>query len=233
MVPRQAQLATAVLAANALANQAEVAQIDPTLLAKVPVQERGKARFNAIITAAEELVLELGIDNVSSHKIAKRAGIPAASVYQYFPTMGALFAVMAEKHYAGVFSLLRDTLDDMEIRSWRDLASVIVDVAYDFYTQDKLCEILFLDFHQGPGVNEFADSRLARMGLWFIELFYVLYKKSDLDALPEKLTICVQITETVFRRSLNVHGEITETYKEEARILVLNYLGDFFSSIER
>lgn len=223
---------TAVDAANSLASDEHVGGIDPTLMAKVPVQERGKLRFNAIVAAAEELVLEGEGNTISPYKVAKKAGIPPASVYQYFPSMSALFSVMAEKHFMAAFRITQDLLDETEIRSWRDLASVIVDSCYIFYTQDKICEFLFLGVAHSPGVDDYANARLTRLGLWYLEYFNLLYKKSDLDALPEKLALCVQVIETVFNRSLNLHGDITETYKDEARILVMNYLSEFFASIE-
>lgn len=232
MLQRPIEGVTAVEAADALAKAVIMSGMDTALLAKVPVQERAKTRFNAIITAAEELALELGINNISPHKIAKKAGVPPTSVYQYFPTMGSLFSVMAEKHSMAVFHTLRRELDDTQIRSWRDLASVLVNSAYSVYTQDKICQILFLGHTQKPDVNEHSASRLSRLTQWFIEYFYVLYKKSDLGPLVEKLTICIQLAETVFNRSLSVHGEIRESYREEARIIIVGYLGEFFASIE-
>ena len=222
---------TAVEAANALVADLALGA-DPMHLAKVPVQQRGKARFNAIVEAAEELVLLAGIDDISPHKIAKQANIPPSSVYQYFPTMGALFSVMAEKHFMTAFHIVPEALENIEIRSWRDLAAVIVDSAYDFYTQDKISEILFLGVYLSPGVREYTASRLTRLGSWYIEFFNLLYKKSDLEGLPEKLVICLDVTKTIYIRSLSLHGEISEYYREEARSVVMSYLGEFFESIQ-
>ena len=219
-------------AANALANDQNVGDMNPMHLAKVPVQERGKARFNAIVAAAEKLLLVSGVDDISPHKIAKEANIPPSSVYQYFPSMGALFSVMAEKHFMSAFHIVPEALDNREIRSWRDLAGVIVDSAYDFYTRDEISQILFLGVFVSPGVREYSASRFTRLGLWYREYFNLLYKKSDLDARPEKLVICLDVTKTIYIRSLCLHGEIREFYKEEARSLVMSYLGDFFASIE-
>lgn len=223
---------TAVEAANSLLNDHEVADMNPMHLAKVPVQDRGKVRFNAIVEAAESLVLESGVDNISPHKIAKKANIPASSVYQYFPTMGALFSVMAEKHFMTAFHIVPEALEDTEIRSWHDLATIIVDSAYDFYTRDKISEILFLGVFLSPGVREYTASRLTRLSLWYIQYFELLYRKSDLENLPEKLAIALDVTKTVYIRSLSRHGEIRDFYRKEARCLVLSYLGEFFAVID-
>lgn len=223
---------SAVEAANNLAKCLVNANTDSSLIPKVPVQQRGKERFNAIIEAAEALVLEGEAVSISAKKVAQKANIPTASVYQYFPSMAALFAVMAEKHYTGSFNIVGDLLDETEILSWRDLANTIVEGAFLFYTQDKICEYLFLGSSHSPGVDDFANSRLSRVALWFMEFFCLRYKRSDLEALPEKLVLCLQVTETIFNRSLNLHGEIQNSYKEEAQIMVVNYLGEFFSRLE-
>jgi len=222
---------TAVDAAHSMARDSLNRDIDPVLIAKVPVQERGKLRFNAIVAAAEELVFELGIDNVSTHKVAQKAQVPAASVYQYFPSMGALLGVMAEKHFMPAFDIAQELMDNTEIRSWHALADSVVDTAYEFYTRDKLSEILFLSTYTSPGVEDFAVSRLSRIVTWHVSNFSVLYKKSDLTPLPDKLSLCIQIIETIFRRSLLIHGEITEHYQQEGKLIVNSYLNEFFSDI--
>ncbi len=207
-------------------------EIDVRYAAKIPVQTRSKLRFNKILAIAEEMVLADGIDEISPHKIAKRAQIPPASVYQYFPSMGALFSTMAEMHFVKAFDLVNETIENTSIRSWRDLATILVDGAYDFYNKDKISEILFLGIYLAPGVRELSAQRLTRFGLWYAEKFALLYKKSDLEQLPEKLSLCIEVMKGVYIRCLNVHGELKPAYKEEARILVMNYLQDFFQKID-
>ena len=223
---------TAVEAANALADVHLVNPMNPLHIAKVPVQERGKLKFNKIVEVTEELVLKRGIDNFSHYSIAKAANIPPSSVYQYFPSIAALFAVMAEKHYMAAFFKTPEIIENMEVKSWRDLAPVIVESAYDFYTQDKISEILFLNVFLSAGVREYSVSRVTRLGLWYKKYFMLLYKKSDLVGLEEKLTISLELTKTLFVRSLSVHGEIRQEYKADALIVVRKILGDFFEKID-
>ena len=206
--------------------------LDVRYTAKIPVQTRSKIRFNKILTVAEEMVVADGVDAISPHKIAKRAQIPPASVYQYFPSMGALFSTMAEMHFVKAFDLVNQTLENTSIRCWQDLAEILIDGAYDFYNKDKISEILFLGIYLAPGVRELSAQRLSRFGVWYAEKFALLYKKSDLELLPEKLSICIEVMKGVYIRCLNVHGELKPAYKEEARILVMNYLQDFFQKID-
>lgn len=56
----------------------------PTESPGVRRQERGRRRMEAILDAAEELVAEVGYDQMGMNAIAGRAGISPGSLYQFF-----------------------------------------------------------------------------------------------------------------------------------------------------
>jgi AcrR family transcriptional regulator len=56
-----------------------------------PVQERSRRRVQQILTAARELLESGGGDAVTTRAIAERAGVPVATVYQFFPNRDAIF----------------------------------------------------------------------------------------------------------------------------------------------
>ena len=55
---------------------------------KTPRDPEGRKR--AIVQAAAELIMELGISNITHRKIAERAGVPLGSTTQYFATLDDL-----------------------------------------------------------------------------------------------------------------------------------------------
>lgn len=92
-----------------------------------------EARRREIVTAAAELIIEVGVDAVSHRKVAARAGVPLGATTQYFSTLDDLrtaalealeaeievrveqtrAAVMAEgASPAGIARLVRKSLDD-------------------------------------------------------------------------------------------------------------------------
>ncbi|MDH3958355.1 MAG: TetR/AcrR family transcriptional regulator, partial [Actinomycetota bacterium] len=70
-----------------------------------PVQERGRVRFDAILTAARELLAESGVEGFTIDDVATRAGIPVGSVYQFFPNK---FAIVAELDARDTEALIDD-----------------------------------------------------------------------------------------------------------------------------
>lgn len=55
-----------------------------------PRQERAKRTYEAILNAASELLVEVGVERISTNLIAERAGITVPALYRYFPNKYAV-----------------------------------------------------------------------------------------------------------------------------------------------
>ena len=69
-----------------------------------PQQERAKRTYEAILTAAAELLVEVGVERISTNLVAERAGITVPALYRYFPNkyavLNALGAGLMDKQNA-------------------------------------------------------------------------------------------------------------------------------------
>jgi len=69
-----------------------------------PQQERAKRTYEAILKAAAELLVEVGVERISTNLVAERAGITVPALYRYFPNkyavLNALGAVLMDKQNA-------------------------------------------------------------------------------------------------------------------------------------
>lgn len=87
-----------------------------------PRQERAKRTYEAILVAAAELLVEVGVERISTNLIAERAGITVPALYRYFPNkyavLNALGTVLMDKHNAVYTQWLESHLvsgDPMEL----------------------------------------------------------------------------------------------------------------------
>jgi AcrR family transcriptional regulator len=62
-----------------------------------PQQERSRARQQALLDAAEEILGEVGADGLKMREVARRANLPIASLYHYFPSAPALIRTLVER----------------------------------------------------------------------------------------------------------------------------------------
>lgn len=195
-----------------------------------PVQARSIARYEKILDAAEELILETGVDSTSHHRIAERAQVPSASVYQYFPSRELIFQALSERHFEKVLELFSARAGSASITCWQDLAELLVYMGYEFYTTDPIAEQLFLGVHAATNVRKGAASRLSSFAEWYAPFFENLPGLQAVEDLQEKLAISVNLADAAFVRSLALHNSITPAYRDEAVRAVTGYLGSYFTN---
>jgi AcrR family transcriptional regulator len=70
---------------------------DRTKRRVTPHQERALASHDAILTAAEQLLVEEGFARMTTNRIARRAGVNIALVYRYFSGKEAIVGALVER----------------------------------------------------------------------------------------------------------------------------------------
>jgi AcrR family transcriptional regulator len=75
--------------------------------ARVPLQERGQRRVDAILDAAAVLVARHGVAGVTVHGVAREARTAIGSMYHFFPDLEAVLAALEARHVAQLAELLQ------------------------------------------------------------------------------------------------------------------------------
>ena len=63
---------------------------------KRPVQTRSKARVDAILNTAKDIISEIGSDGLKMSALAERAHVPIGTIYQFFPNKSAVIQQCTE-----------------------------------------------------------------------------------------------------------------------------------------
>src|SRR5262249_7792971 len=69
---------------------------------KLPKQDRAKATVDALLQATAFILVREGYDRASTNRIAKKAGVNIASLYQYFPSKESLVAALIDRHLEAI-----------------------------------------------------------------------------------------------------------------------------------
>lgn len=83
--------------------------MNPTTLSprKLPRQERARATVEAILQAAAYILEHEGWDSFTTNRVAEKAGVNIASLYQYFPNKSALVEELRHRHIEEAQAALR------------------------------------------------------------------------------------------------------------------------------
>ncbi|WP_437960199.1 TetR/AcrR family transcriptional regulator [Sorangium sp. So ce119] len=65
---------------------------------KQPTQERSRATVEAILQATAYILVREGYARLTTNRVAQRAGVNVASLYQFFPSKEALLAELHRRH---------------------------------------------------------------------------------------------------------------------------------------
>ncbi len=82
---------------------------------KQPKQERSQATVEAILSATAHILTEAGYDELTTNRVAERAGVSIGSLYQYFPNKEALIFALAEHHANEMVQLAQRHLGGLSV----------------------------------------------------------------------------------------------------------------------
>jgi AcrR family transcriptional regulator len=80
-----------------------------------PRQSRAWDTTNAIVDAAEYLLVEVGYARASTNAIARRAGVSVGSLYQYFADKEAVFRAVVARHGQEIKPEIEQALQRLEL----------------------------------------------------------------------------------------------------------------------
>ena len=186
--------------------------------ARQPTRKPGVERYNRIIAAAEQLILEAGsLETITLDAVAKQAAVPRVSLYYFFASVESLFEALYQR---GVQKMVAELPQSPRATDWREMMVLYIDGVRDFYLNNRVEMILALLPISLVAVNgvsrEFGGTLfklLHRQGL--------VRKTRQIERACE---MCSELADLVWRKSLIEKGTLTPAYHKEAKRVVMAYL---------
>jgi AcrR family transcriptional regulator len=97
------------------------------LIRRTPKQVRGQLRVDEILDAAERLTLTMSWEKLSTNHIAKEAGIPIGSLYQFFANKHAIAHALVERYVAALQEVFASLPAHIETMTPAELVNALFD----------------------------------------------------------------------------------------------------------
>ena len=94
---------------------------------------------------AAYILSEDGLEGFTTNRVAERAGVNIASLYQYFPNKSAILEELQARHIAAPEEGYGQLLDRLRALPLEAAVRVIVDVALDMHAREPTMHKLFLE----------------------------------------------------------------------------------------
>lgn len=102
---------------------------------KRPQQRRSQLTIDAIFEATIQVLLAHGFDQLTTIKIANRAGVSVGSLYQYFPNKRALMASIVKRHVGEVADITIRSCKAAHGKTIREMCSQMMTAFVDAKTR--------------------------------------------------------------------------------------------------
>lgn len=198
--------------------------VNPAVLARKPQQQRAKDRVQAVLQAAEDLLVDSGVPGFSIPTLAERLGYPRATIYKFFPTPYALFNELAERHLSALEQHLGAYSRDLAAaRSWQEAIGSMVHAAADYYGRHPAAAVVLLT---GPVSDssfralEYTISRLGSVARELLDAHEIRVPAGP----PDIAALAVEFGTASFRMSYFLNGRITPEYTEAAVDAMISFL---------
>jgi AcrR family transcriptional regulator len=183
-----------------------------------PTRKPGIERYNRIIEAAEELILEANsLRGITLDAVAQRAGVPRVSLYYFFDSIESLLDALYER---GVQKMVASLPQAPRAADWREIMLLYVDGVRDFYLSNRVEMILALVPVSLLSVNQVSRD-------FGKSLFQLLHAQGLVPKTQKVLRACEMVSELadlVWRKSLIEKGTLTPAYTREVKRVVIAYL---------
>ena len=190
---------------------------------RVPTQARSRRRVEGILDAAERLVVQHGVDALTTRDIAEAAAVPVASLYQYFADKEGVLLALAERDMAEMDTQVAEDLaqvEDLTVASM--VRSVMTSFVEVYHRRPGFVEI-YLRGRTNVAVHEFGREHNARVA-GDLRQFALDAGIADSSLTPKVAQLAVEVGDRVFQIAFEKADRGDETLIEEGIAMMTAYL---------
>ncbi len=93
---------------------------------KSPMQARSAASVEALLEASIQVLLQFGKEQLTTTRVAARAGVSVGTLYQYFPNKSALLQAVLRRHLNEVTSAVEAACEQQRGKPLEEMATALM-----------------------------------------------------------------------------------------------------------
>ena len=125
---------------------------------KRPTQERSKRKFDAMLAAARELLVEVGFESLTAEEIASRAEVPIGTLYQYFANKYVIVCELDRQDTVAVRAELTEFSNEIPSLEWPSLLEKFLDHLAELWRTDPSRRAVWLAVQSTPATRRTATQ---------------------------------------------------------------------------
>lgn len=192
----------------------------------MPRQERSRRRVEGLLDAAARLVIDRGVEALTTRDIAEAAGAPVASLYQYFADKEDVLLALAQRDMDEMDTQVASDLDDLAAAGPLSLASLVrttMEAYVAVYRRRPAFVEIYLRGRTNAAVHRFGREHNARTATMLRDLA-VEAGLTRPDLPPAVALLAVEVGDRIFQLA-HEHDRVGDpALIEEGIAMVTAYL---------
>ncbi|GAB3771666.1 AcrR family transcriptional regulator [Nocardioides ginsengisegetis] len=190
---------------------------------RVPRQERSRRRVEGLLDAAARLVVEQGVESLSTRDIAQAAGAPVASLYQYFADKEDVLLALAQRDMDEMDAQVLEDLGKLDVLSVSSVVRTTMLAFVAVYHRRRAFVEIYLRGRTNAAVHQFGREHNARVA----ETLFAFARDTGLagpDLTQQMTLMAVEVGDRVFQLAFEHDFEGDPVLIEEGITMVTAYL---------
>jgi len=188
---------------------------------QAPKQERSRKRIEVILTTAENILLENGIDSVTIANISEVSGLKRTSTYKFFQTPESIKAALVTRY---LLELKKEFSEGTSNINSSELSVIVlrsVEIMHGYFSSSAAAQSLILSNTTSLPVTKEPFNDVASCVQEFVEKNITLPEIFNKDGVFRVFT---QIIISIFSLNTRESGSLNEVGKIEANRAAFAYM---------
>lgn len=190
---------------------------------RVPTQARSRRKVEHLLDTAARLVVERGVDALTTREIALASGVPVASLYQYFADKEDVLLALAERDMAEMDTQVLADLSELRVLTLAGLVRTTMEAFVSVYRRRRAFVEIYLRGRSNAAVHQFGREHNARVAQ-VLRDFAIEQGLAEPSMPQASAVLAVEIGDRVFQLAYEHDDDGDRELVEEGIVLVTAYL---------
>ena len=192
-------------------------------LRRVPQQSRSRDRVEKILDAAAAQVVSVGVESLGTRTIAEAAGVPVASLYQYFADKDDILLALVERDLDEMDALVRTNVETLGDLTLAAIVRTTMQVFADAYRERPAFVAVWMRGRSNPAVREYGRQHNRRVAAQLFDMGRAAGLFGD-DLTLEVAEVAVEIGDRLFEWAFEEDHDGKQALVEQGIRAVTAYL---------
>jgi len=193
-----------------------------------PIQERSRRKFEALLTSARTVLVDVGFDSFTCEEVASRAGVPIGTLYQFFANKYVLVCELDRQDAHGVIEELERFSQKIPALDWPELLNDFLDHLADLWATDPSRRAVWLATQATPATRATAAVHERELASMVSSVLAPLTPSADREHRVFMAEVLVHVAYSMLNFSVRTHRpgtpDLHESTVAELKRMLTAYL---------